>query len=385
MKNFTFVNPVKIIFGKDTIKEIANEIPKSNKVLVTYGGGSIKKNGVYDQVSKTLKDYEWCEFAGIEPNPHYETCMKAVALVKEREIDFILAVGGGSVIDATKFIAAAACFEDGDPWQILEKEHPISKAIPFGTVLTISATGSEMNAGGVITKAETQNKLPFSSPLTYPQFSVLDPEVTYSLPQKQIGNGVVDAFVHVTEQYLTASKEDTMLQDYMAEAILKTLIKEGPKALTNPTDYDVRANLMWASTWALNGWIACGVDEDWATHSIGHELTAFYGLDHAQTLAIVLPGVLTLLKDQKAKKIIRLGKEVFKVREMSDNETIEQTIKAIEGFFEQMEIKTRLSDYGLGDEAIEKVRERLNKRGWKLGECHNITGDVAAGILQLRK
>lgn len=385
MKNFTFVNPVKIIFGKNTIKEIANEIPANSQVLVVYGGGSIKKNKVYDQVKDALTNHRWSEFSGIEPNPHYETCMKAVALIKEKNIDYILAVGGGSVLDAVKFIAAAACFEQGDPWQILEKGSKIEKALPFGAILTISATGSEMNSGGVITKAETQNKMAFNSPKAFPQFSVLDPETTYTLPAKQIGNGVVDAFVHIMEQYLTYSEEDTLFQDLVWEGITKTLVIEGPKALQNPHDYDVRANLMWASTWALNGWFAKGCDEDWATHLIGHELTAFYGIDHGQTLAIVLPGVMTVLKDQKSKKIKRLGKEVFGINTATDNELIDESIKATEDFFESMGIKTHLSDYGLGEEAIEKVAERLNQRGWKIGECYNITGDTVREILKLRK
>lgn len=379
MENFIYANPVKIIFGKDTIKEIVNEIPQGSKVLMTYGGGSIKNNGVYDQAVKALSGYEWYEFSGIEPNPHYETCMKAVALIKEKGIDFILSVGGGSVLDATKFIAAAVCFEGGDPWQILSKRSEVKKAMPFGDIITLPATGSEMNAGAVITRAETQEKLAFGSPYTYPKFSVLDPTVTYSLPPRQVGNGVVDAFVHVMEQYLTYSDSNALLQDHMAEAIVKTLVVEGPKALVTPTDYDVRANLMWASTWALNGWISQGVPEDWATHMIGHEITAFYGLDHAQTLAIVLPGVMTVLKEQKGKKIIRLGKEVFGTNGIDD------TIKAVEGFFEKMGVKTHLSDYGLGDEAIVKVSDRLAQRGWKLGECGNITADVVKEVLTIRK
>lgn len=382
MNNFTYKNPVKIIFGKDTIKEIVKEIPKTSKVLITYGGGSIKKNGVYDQTVKALEGYEWYEFAGIEPNPHYETCMKAVAMIKEKNIDFLLSVGGGSVLDATKFISAAACFEGSDPWLILSQRAPIKKSLPFGDIITLPATGSEMNSGGVITRAETEEKLAFSSPLTFPLFSVLDPTVTYTLPVRQIGNGVVDAFVHVMEQYLTYNEDNTLLQDNMAEAIVKTLVEEGPKALKTPTDYDVRANLMWASTWALNGWIAQGVVEDWATHMIGHEITAFYGLDHAQTLAIVLPGVMTVLQKQKAKKITRLGKEVFGIE---GADAIEKTIKAVESFFETMGTKTHLSDYNLGDEAIDKVCQRLAERGWKLGECGNITSDVVRQILVLRK
>ncbi|MFV0418564.1 MAG: iron-containing alcohol dehydrogenase [Dysgonomonas sp.] len=381
MENFTYVNPVKIIFGKDTIKNISAEIPQGSKILITYGGGSIKKNGVYDQVLEALKGFEYHEFSGIEPNPHYETCMKAVALIKEKGIDYVLAVGGGSVIDATKFIVAAVYFTEGDPWKILSEGSEIKKALPFGTILTLPATGSEMNSGAVITHAQTEEKRAFDSPCTYPQFSVLDPTVTFTLPLRQIGNGVVDTFVHVIEQYLTYYEGDSLLQDSMAEAILKTLVIEGPKVFKEPDNYDVRANLMWASTWGLNGWIGRGVPQDWATHMIGHEITAFYGLDHGQTLAIVLPGIMTVLKEQKSKKIIRLGREVFGIE--GDNAT-DRTIKAVENFFESVGVKTRLSDYKLGKEVAEKVADRMTKRGWKLGECHNITAETVKEILLLR-
>lgn len=384
MNNFSFVNPVKIIFGKDTIKDLTQEIPADSKVLIIYGGGSIKSNGVYDQVTKALVSFEWFEYSGIEANPHYETCMEVVSYIKEKKVDYLLAVGGGSVVDATKFIAAAACFEGNDPWDILSKHAKIKAAIPFGVVLTLSATGSEMNAGAVITKVATQDKLAFGSPHVYPKFSILDPEVTYSLPPRQVSNGIADAFVHVIEQYLTYPVR-AMIQDKFAEAILATLIVEGPKALETPNDYDVRANLMWASTWALNGWIGCGVPEDWATHQIGHELTALYGLDHAQTLAIVLPGVMTILKEQKAEKILQLGQEVFGIyNNLSREERIENTIKAVENFFEEIHIKTHLSDYGLNKDSIDNVCSKLQGRGWTLGEKSNITPDVVRDILTCR-
>ena len=384
MNNFTFVNPVKIIFGKDTIKDLSQEIPADSKVLIIYGGGSIKSNGVYDQVVKALSSFEWFEYSGIEANPHYETCMKVVSYINEKKINYLLAVGGGSVVDATKFIAAAACFEGNDPWDILSKRAKINKALPFGVVLTLSATGSEMNAGAVITKVATQDKLAFGSAYTYPKFSILDPEVTYSLPPKQVSNGVADAFVHVIEQYLTYPVH-AMIQDKFAESILTTLVTEGPKALETPKDYDVRANLMWASTWALNGWIGCGVPEDWATHQIGHELTALYGLDHAQTLAIVLPGVMTILKEQKAEKILQLGQQVFGIyNNLSREERLDNTIKAVENFFEEIQIKTHLSDYGLNKESIDKVCSKLQGRGWTLGEKSNVTPEVVREILMSR-
>ena len=383
MENFIFKNPVKILFGKGMIANIKNEIPAGSRILIIYGGGSIKKNGIYAQVIEALADFHKEEFSGIEPNPRYETCMKAVEIIKANKIDFLLAVGGGSVIDATKFIAAAACFESGDPWQIVSKGKTIEKALPFGTVLTLSATGSEMNHFSVVTRESTQDKLSFASEKVYPQFSVLDPEATFTLPKTQISNGVVDTFVHVAEQYMTYPVNG-LLQDYFAEGIFKLLISEGPKALENPSDYDVRANLMWASSWGLNNWIGCGVPQDWATHSIGHEITAFFGIDHAQTLAIVLPGLLRVLKDQKAEKLIRMGREVFGIYENDRDKMIEQTIVSIEDFFHIMKIKTRLSDYGLNEKAIDTICNRLEERKWKLGEKANIDSKVVRQILSSR-
>lgn len=384
MENFNFSNPVKILFGKGQIAALRDELPADARILLAYGGGSIKRNGVYAQVMEALTGFHVEEFSGIEPNPHYETCMKAVEQIQNSHLNFILAVGGGSVIDAVKFISAAALFKDGDPWLLLEKHLPVKEAIPFGTVLTLPATGSEMNSGAVITRAADKNKLAFGSEKVYPLFSVLDPSVTFTLPIRQVGNGVVDTFVHVVEQYVTYPV-NALLQDFFAESILKTLLIEGPKVLETPDDYDVRANLMWASTWALNGWISCGVPQDWATHGIGHELTALYGLDHGQTLAIVLPGVLTVMSEQKADKIIRLGEQVFGIyNNMTRDERIKYTINAVDAFFKEMGVPTHLSDYGLGVEAVEAVHERLQKRGWKLGEKHNITADVAKDILLTR-
>lgn len=276
MENFSFYNPVKILFGKGQIANIAQEIPANAKILITYGGGSIKSNGVYDQVKTALAGRNFLEFGGIEANPHLETLLKAVELIRSQGIDFLLAVGGGSVLDGTKFIAAAVPFE-GDPWDILAKQAPVKAALPIGTVLTLPATGSEMNTNSVVTKWETQEKLFFASPLVFPKFSVLDPETTFSLPPRQIGNGIVDAFTHVMEQYLTYPA-NAPLQDRWAESILQTLIEEGPKTLANPDDYASRANVVWSATLALNGLIGAGVPQDWTTHMIGHELTALHGL-----------------------------------------------------------------------------------------------------------
>lgn len=385
MKSFIYANPTKIIFGKGMIANIASEIPVTSKVLMLYGGGSIKANGIYDQVMNALQNHEVLEFSGVEPNPHYETCLKAVEMIKKHDIDFLLAVGGGSVLDATKFIAAVAQFVGQNPWDILVKHgNNIETALPFGAVITLPATGSEMNSGGVITRASTEEKLAFSSSNTFPQFSVLDPETTYSLPRKQISNGIVDAFVHVVEQYLTTGTENNPLQDYMAESILKVLVHEAPTLMQDDHDYESRANFMWAATWALNGWIACGVEEDWATHMIGHELTALYGLDHAQTLAIILPGLLQVMKVQKAKKIRQLGRTIFHIHEANENAQLDLTIQAIEQFFNSVGVKTHLSDYGLNAESIAPIVERFRERGWKLGERENIAADQVNEILRLR-
>ncbi|MDR0419207.1 MAG: iron-containing alcohol dehydrogenase [Prevotellaceae bacterium] len=382
MKNFSYYNPVKIIFGKQTIAKLSKEIPENSKVLMIYGGGSIKKNGVYEQVTSALKEFTILEFSGIEPNPHYETCMKAVEVIRKENINFLLAVGGGSVLDATKFISAATYFE-GDAWDITSKKASISKAIPLGAVLTLPATGSEMNCNGVITKVATQEKFSFSLPLTYPKFSILDPETTYSLPERQVANGIVDAFVHVMEQYLTFP-QDAPLQDYFSESIVKVLVEEGSKVLTNPKDYNVRANIMWAATMALNGLIAKGVEEDWATHSIGHELTAFYGIDHGQTLAIVLPGTMSVLKKEKEAKIIQLGEQVFGIGQGTNDEKVFKTIDAVDNFFRSLGMKTKLSEYGLEKKDLEPIVKRFYERQWKLGENAIATPEKIEVILNER-
>lgn len=282
MQNFTFQNPTKILFGKGQIAHIDQEIPAGAKVLLTYGGGSIKRNGVYDQVKQALNGRPVLEFGDIEPNPRLETLLRAVEQVRAANVEFLLAVGGGSVLDGTKFIAAASCFA-GDPWDIVARGAAVDHAVPLGAVLTLPATGSEMNPFAVITKWATREKLPFSSPLVYPRFSVLDPETSFTLPPRQISNGIVDAFVHTMEQYMTYPAA-APLQDRMAESILRTLIEEGPKTLANPGDYESRANVMWCATMALNGLIAVGVPQDWATHMIGHELTALHNVDHGKSV-----------------------------------------------------------------------------------------------------
>ncbi|PTX14526.1 NADP-dependent alcohol dehydrogenase [Pontibacter mucosus] len=383
MNNFTFYNPVKILFGKGQISSITKEIPTGARIMVTYGGGSIKKNGVYDQVMAALQDFEVSEFGGIEPNPHYETLMKAVALAKEKQVTFFLAVGGGSVIDGTKFIVAAMEYEGENPWNILAKREPVTRATPFGTVLTLPATGSEMNSGAVVTRVSTKEKFSFGSPFTFPKFSVLDPETTFTLPARQISNGIVDAFSHVLEQYLTYPV-NAPLQDRMAEAILLTLKEEGPKAVQNPQDYDTMANFMWAATMALNGVIRVGVPTDWATHYIGHELTALHGIDHARTLAIVFPALLRYKSETKKEKLLQYGDRVWGVASGSESERLEATLQATVDFFESLGIKTRLSDYEVGEDTINTIIRRFEERGVKdLGERADIQIQDVKEILTL--
>ena len=382
MQNFTFQNPVKIIFGKGQIAQINQEIPANSKILLTYGGGSIKRNGVYDQVMAALQGYEVHEFAGIEPNPRYETLMKAVAIVKEKKIDFLLSVGGGSALDGTKFIAAAAKYEGAEAWDIMNDWSLVTAAIPLGAVLTLPATGSEMNAGSVVTREATKEKIPFISPYVFPQFSVLDPETTYTLPPHQTANGVIDAFVHVTEQYLTYPVGG-LLQDRFSESILQVLVTEGPKVMQDPNNYEARANVMWSATMALNGLIAAGVPQDWAAHRIGHEITAKCGLDHGQTLAIVLPSLLQVKSADKEEKLLQYAERVWGINEGDKADRIQQAIAKTREFFEKLGVKTRLSDYDVSQEDLPAMVASLDKLGLlPLGERQNITAAEVEQILQ---
>lgn len=382
MENFAFYNPVKILFGKGQIANIAAEIPANAKILITYGGGSIKANGVYELVKAALVGRNFLEFGGIEANPHLETLMRAVELIRSEGIDFLLAVGGGSVVDGTKFIAAAVPFV-GDPWDILAKQALVKSAVPFGAVLTLPATGSEMNTNSVVTKAATQEKLFFASPLVFPKFSVLDPETTYSLPLRQVSNGIVDAYTHVMEQYLTYPA-NAPLQDRMAESILQTLIEEGPKTLADLHDYQARANVMWCATMALNGLIGVGVPQDWSTHMIGHELTALHGIDHAQTLAIVLPNMLSVQRDRKRQKLLQYADRVWGLSDGTEDARIDQAIQKTREFFEAVGVRTKLSDYGVGLDVIPLITERFKQRGFvALGEHQDVTPKVVEQVLTL--
>lgn len=382
MLNFSFENQTRIHFGEGQIATLSTEIPKEAKVLVVYGGGSIKNNGVYDQVVNALKDHTWFEFSGIEPNPKYDTLMKAQAMIKEHDIDYLLAVGGGSVADGCKFIAAAALFTGDDPWDILSKQQPIERALPIGVVLTLPATGSETNTNAVVTR--DGNKLPFSSSAVRPKFAVLDPAVTLSLSDRQISNGVVDAFIHTMEQYLTYNV-NAKVQDRFSEGLLQTLIEEGPKALQPETkeNLEVRANIMWSATMALNGLIGAGVPQDWSTHMIGHELTGAYEIDHARTLSIVLPAVMKVRRAAKHEKLLQYAERVWHITQGSEEQKIDQAIGLTEDFFQQMSMPVRLSDIELGAADIDVLMANLEAHGMvALGEKQEINLEISRQILE---
>ena len=382
MNNFEFYCPTRVLFGKGQIAELPRLIDKSKKILMTYGGGSIKKNGVYDQVKKALEGYNVLEFGGIEPNPKYETLMKAVEIVKREGVDFLLAVGGGSTLDGTKFIALASKYDGDDAYDaiMIRGEHPDS-AVELADVITLPATGSEMNNGGVISRLATSEKLAFHNQNCFPKFSIIDPEVTYSLPVRQTINGIVDTFVHTMEFNCTYDV-NSPLQDIWAMGILRTLIQEAPKVLANPEDYEARANIFWCATCGLNYWISVGVPQDWSTHMIGHELTAFYGIDHGQSLAIILPRLLRNQKVSKSQKLAKIAREVFKVDEAVDLKAADIAIDKIEEFFNSIGMKTHLADYDINPaEAAEKIRDRFAKRGVAFGERGAITADVAYDIV----
>lgn len=385
MLNFELYNPTNLVFGKGQIEKLGALVPDNAKILLAYGGGSIFKNGIHEQVIKSLAGFEVIEFSGIEPNPHYETLMKAVEIIREQKIDFILAVGGGSVIDGVKFISAAVHY-DGNPMEILQQRillKDLSKVIPFGTVLTLPATGSEMNSGAVVTIEATQEKLAFGGSALFPKFSICDPTVIVSLPKRQLENGVVDAYTHVLEQYLTYP-HDGYLQDRIAESIIQTLIQVGPSVVDNPTDYALASNFMWSCTMALNGLIQKGVPSDWATHMIGHELTALYGIDHARTLAIIGPNLYRVMFETKKGKLAQYGKRIFNLTGTEDEIAHEAINKTVE-FFIKMGMPTKLSECTEGyEKTADFIVNRFDERGWKgLGEKQNITLDKVKNIVEM--
>ena len=383
MNNFTYYNPVKIIFGKGTIPELSSLVPKEGKVLLTYGGGSIKRNGVYATVKAALERHDILEFGGIEANPEYDTLMQAVRYARNNNVKFLLAIGGGSVIDGTKFIASAMPFKGEDPWEIVLNSPELTSTLPIGVVLTLPATGSEANPTSVISRRAIKQKRAFRSPLLFPKFSILDPEVTYSLPPKQIRNGIVDSFLHVVEQYMVV-RNDAPLQDRQAEAIISTLIEEGPRTLENPEDYTSRATLIWCASQALNGTLSCGIETDWSTHLVSHELTALYGLDHAEALAIVLPAMWNYKKKQKWSKLKQYAERVWKIRGGSEERAIIDSIEKTVAFFNSLGMPTTLTHYNIPKETPFLVEERLHERGIDgIGELCDITPEDVRKILEL--
>lgn len=382
MYNFIFQNPTKLVFGQGQIAQLATLIPTDKCIMMVYGGGSIFKNGIYDQVKKALSSHTVYEFGGIEPNPEYETLMRCVVQCRERGVNYLLAVGGGSVIDGTKFIATAVKWDAGDPWDdFIVGGAPTTQALPLATVLTIPATGSEMNNGSVVSRRERKEKFVFFNPACFPQFSILDPTVIYSLPPKQLANGVIDSYVHVMEQYLTFDNHASV-QAYWAEGILKTLLSVAPGLMRNQTDYDTCANFMYSATMALNGFISMGVAQDWATHQIGQELTALHGLDHGVTLAIVYPGLLRVMREQKREMLLQYADRVFGITQGTDDEKVDQAIARTESFFQSLGVKTRLCDYNIGDDTIAEIVTRFTARQVALGEKGNINAAKVEEILR---
>lgn len=388
MNNFQFYNPTRIIFGAGSIDKLKKLVPRKARILMLYGGGSIKKNGVYMQVADALRKHELYEFGGIEPNPDYATLMKAVKSVKKNKIDFLLAVGGGSVIDGTKFISVASLYQGEDPWDILSQglASTIKKALPIGVVLTLPATGSEMNRNSVISNRDKGQKISFGSEKVFPKFSILDPKVTYSLPKEQLRNGLVDAYVHILEQYLTYPV-DAVVQDRQAEGLLLSIHEIAQRALqTNPPDYEARANYMWVCTNALNHLIGVGVPQDWSTHGIGHSLTVLYGLAHAESLAVVLPWLLWYKREQKQDKLLQFGYRVLDQKMQKYSERIDRTIEALAAFFHSLGMPTTLTAYGLDpDKVAEEVQTHLEAQGFTRGEHRDITAVDAAAILRMSR
>lgn len=376
MQNFSFQNPTRLVFGRGQIAKLAELIPADAKVMVTFGGGSARRNGVYDQVKAALQGRDFSEFWGIEPNPRVETLRKAVAQGKAEGVNFLLAVGGGSVIDGTKLISAAIASAD-DAWDLVLRGADRG-GIPLAAVLTIPATGSEMNGTAVISREETQEKYPFYG--RYPEFSILDPEVIYSLPDFQIACGLSDIFVHVMEQYLT-TPDQSRIMDRWSEGILQTVIEIAPLIRADKTDYRTMSDFMFSATMALNGYIAQGVTEDWATHMIGHELTALAGVTHGASLAIVLPATMSVLREQKQGKILQYGERIWGITEGTVEERVEQAIARTREFFASLGLATTLTEAGVPESVIDTIAERFNKIGAGYGEAGNVNGEIACQIL----
>ncbi|WP_282172993.1 iron-containing alcohol dehydrogenase [Cytobacillus firmus] len=366
MQNFTFYNPTKLIFGKDQLSQLQTEIPQyGKKVLVVYGGGSIKRNGLYDKVMAELTEIgaEVFELAGVEPNPRISTVRKGVEICKNEGVDFLLAVGGGSVIDCTKAIAAGAKY-DGDAWDLVIKKAFAAEALPFGTVLTLAATGSEMNAGSVITNWETNEKYGWGSPVTFPKFSILDPVNTFTVPRNQTVYGIVDMMSHVLEHYFHL-EENTDFQDRMCESLLITIMEAAPKLLENLESYEHRATILYSGTMALNGILNMGYRGDWATHNIEHAVSAVYDIPHGGGLAILFPNWMKHNLNVKPERFKQLAVRVFNVDTAgkTDEEAALEGIEKLREFWNSIGAPSRLADYDIDDSKIELMADKATVNG----------------------
>lgn len=361
MENFTYYNPTKLIFGKGQLQELKNEIPQyGKKVLLVYGGGSIKRNGLYDQVIALLTEIgvEIHELPGVEPNPRLSTVRKGIEICRKEGIEFILAVGGGSVIDCTKAIAAGAKY-DGDVWDFMTRKAVAAGALPLGTVLTIAATGSEMNSGSVITNWETNEKYGWGSPAVFPKFSILDPVNTFTLPKDQTVYGMVDMMSHVLEHYFH-HVPNTLTQDQWCESILRTVIETAPKLINDLQNYDYRATIMLNGTLALNRMLNMGYSGDWATHNIEHAVSAVYDIPHGGGLAILFPNWMKHVLDENVGRFKQLAVRVFDVdtEGKTDREVALEGIEKLQEFWNSIEAPSKLSDYGIGEENLDLMAEK---------------------------
>ncbi|QOY38194.1 iron-containing alcohol dehydrogenase [Anaerobacillus isosaccharinicus] len=366
MDNFIFQNPTKLIFGRDQIELLPKEVPQyGNRVLLVYGGGSIKRNGLYDAVLKQLSlcGAEVFELAGVEPNPRLTTVHKGVEICKKEKIEFILAVGGGSVLDCTKAIAAGAHY-DGDVWDIVTKKHFPTSALPFGTILTLAATGSEMNSGSVITNWETKEKYGWGSPLVFPKFSILDPINTFSVPKDHTVYGIVDMMTHVFEQYFHPTT-NTPLQERMCEAVLLTVTEAAPKLLEDLENYELRETILYSGTIALNGFLQMGARGDWASHNIEHSISAVYDIPHAGGLAIIYPQWLRHVKDIGLRKLNQLAVRVWNVdpSNKTEQEIAEEGISKLEQFWQSLGAPSRLKDYNIDDSNVDVMADKAMVNG----------------------
>lgn len=381
IKNFIYQNPTKLIFGKDQIKKLAKEIQNfGKKVLLVYGGGSIKKNGLYEQIKNELRDFQIFELGGVEPNPRVSTARKAIEIIRDNNIDFILAVGGGSTIDCTKLISAGVFYE-GDTWDIVIGKYSPKKALPFGVVLTLAATGSEMNSGSVITNLDTGEKLGWGSPLVYPKFSILDPVYTFTVPRNQTVNGIVDMMAHLLEQYF--NKERNPLMDSFIEGAMKTIMKYGPLALENPEDYESRSVLMLSATIALNHSLDLGVTGDWGTHRIEHAVSAIYDIPHGEGLAIIMPNWIEFIISKDINRVKEFAINIMGIdrQNKNDNDIAKEGALKLQKFWKNIGAPIKLSEVGIEEKNLEQIADLAAKQ--VIGNAYSLTRDEIYQILKM--